>query len=121
MLTPTHAKDEIEELPQWRSGSVASVLLPATTPVRPVLSTGQTGDDLRACLWLILLSSSLFKYFFLMARCLLYSRRRKPWVLARIELQWLVCHIFGKLRLCNLFNHIHDIRTVVANVFGVLG
>jgi hypothetical protein len=32
-----------------------------------------------------------------------------------------VCHIFGKLRLCNLFNHIHDIRTVVANVFGVLG
>jgi hypothetical protein len=29
-----------------------------------------------------------------------------------------VCHIFGKLRLCNLFNHIHDIRTVAANLFG---
>jgi hypothetical protein len=38
-----------------------------------------------------------------------------------IELQGLVCHILRKLRLCNLFNHIHDIRTIAANLFGVLG
>jgi hypothetical protein len=32
-----------------------------------------------------------------------------------------VCHIFWKLRLCNLFNHIHDIWAIAANIFGVLG
>jgi hypothetical protein len=32
-----------------------------------------------------------------------------------------VCHIFRKLRLCNLFNHIHDIQIVAANLFGVFG
>jgi hypothetical protein len=32
-----------------------------------------------------------------------------------------VCHIFGKLRLCNLMNHIHYIRTIATNLFGVFG
>jgi hypothetical protein len=121
MLAPAHPKYEVEKLPQRGGGPARSVWLPATPPVRPVLSTGQTGDGLSPCLRQIWTSCSLLKYFFLMTQCMLNSRRWKPRILARIELQRLVCHIFRKLRLCNLFNHIHDIRTIAANLLGVLG
>jgi hypothetical protein len=70
-------------------------MLPTSPPVRPVLSTGQTSDSLSPYMWLIWSSCSLLKYFFLMSRCLLNSRGWKLRILARIELQGLVCNIFG--------------------------
>jgi hypothetical protein len=61
-------------------------MLPASPPVRPVLNTGQTDDDLSPCLWLIWLSCALLKNSFLMSRCLLNPRRWKSRIFARIEL-----------------------------------
>jgi hypothetical protein len=87
ILNLTHAKDEAEELSQWRSGSAWSVGLPATTPIRPVLATGQTGNGLGASLLLWLLGSALLNNSSCMDRCLFCSRRGKPWILSRIELQ----------------------------------
>jgi hypothetical protein len=67
-------------------------MFPDSPPVRPVLSTCQTGDGLSPCLLLIQLSCALLKDFFLMPRCLLNSRRWKLRIFARIELQRLMCH-----------------------------
>jgi hypothetical protein len=120
MLAPAHPKNEIEKLPQRGGGPTRPAVLPASPPVRPVLSTGQTGDGLCPCMWLIWPSCSFLKHFFLMSRCLLNSRRWKSRIFARIELQGLVSHILGKLRLCNFFNHIHDVGAIAANLFVVL-
>jgi hypothetical protein len=66
---------------------------PSLPTVRPMLSTGQTGDSL--CPYLLWqLCRTLLKYFFFATSVLFSSRRWKPWILARIELQRLVCHIF---------------------------
>jgi hypothetical protein len=70
MLAPTHAENEVDELLQRRSGSAWPVLLPASPPVRLVLTTCQTGDGLRVNLLLWQLGSILLKYSFLIARCL---------------------------------------------------
>jgi hypothetical protein len=121
MLTPTHAKYEIEELSQWRSGPARPAMLPASPPVSPVLSTGQSDDSLSPCLWLIWLSRALLFDF-----CLMSSACSTLWDGSRgsflgLSFKGLCVTFFWKLRLCNLFNHIHDAGAIAANLFGILG